>query len=274
MSGALVLSLFPGIGLLDRGFEAHGFCVVRGPDLIFGGDIRRFHPPAGHCEGLIAGSPCQDFSAARRTEVTGQGEELMREFARVVTEARPVWWLLENVPRAPTLCIEPYTTQRIDLDNAECGGEQRRPRHIQWGAMDGSALAPRRVTRLDESQPPCMASEARRRGRRSWSHFASLQGLPDGFDLPSFTVAAKYRAVGNGVPYPLALEIARSVKHRIFPPLVESLCKCGCGRVTRPGQSLAEARCRQRHSRAQRFGLRTVTYYAPSSVTHEAENTL
>jgi site-specific DNA-cytosine methylase len=28
----LVLSLFPGIGLLDMAFEAHGFCVVRGPD--------------------------------------------------------------------------------------------------------------------------------------------------------------------------------------------------------------------------------------------------
>lgn len=42
MSG-LVLSLFPGIGLLDMAFEAEGFCVVRGPDLLWGGDIRRFH---------------------------------------------------------------------------------------------------------------------------------------------------------------------------------------------------------------------------------------
>ena len=33
----LVLSLFPGIGLLDRGFEQAGFAVVRGPDLIWGG---------------------------------------------------------------------------------------------------------------------------------------------------------------------------------------------------------------------------------------------
>jgi hypothetical protein len=30
----LVLSLFPGIDLFGRGFEAAGFCVVRGPDLI------------------------------------------------------------------------------------------------------------------------------------------------------------------------------------------------------------------------------------------------
>ncbi len=41
----LVLSLFPGIGLLDRAFEEEGFCVVRGPDLLWGGEIRRFHPP-------------------------------------------------------------------------------------------------------------------------------------------------------------------------------------------------------------------------------------
>ena len=43
---ALVLSLFPGIGLLDMAFEEAGFTVVRGPDLLRGGDIRRFHPPA------------------------------------------------------------------------------------------------------------------------------------------------------------------------------------------------------------------------------------
>jgi hypothetical protein len=36
MSG-LLLSLFPGIDLLGRGFELEGFNVVRGPDPIFGG---------------------------------------------------------------------------------------------------------------------------------------------------------------------------------------------------------------------------------------------
>ena len=51
----LVLSLFPGIGLLDMAFEEEGFCVVRGPDLLWGGDIRRFHPPAGRFEGVIGG---------------------------------------------------------------------------------------------------------------------------------------------------------------------------------------------------------------------------
>ena len=43
MGSPLVLSLFPGIGLMDRAFEEEGFCVVRGPDLLWGGNIKTFH---------------------------------------------------------------------------------------------------------------------------------------------------------------------------------------------------------------------------------------
>lgn len=37
----LVLSLFPGIGLFDQAFAEQGFCVVRGPDLLWGGDVKK-----------------------------------------------------------------------------------------------------------------------------------------------------------------------------------------------------------------------------------------
>lgn len=47
MDNFLVLSLFPGIDLLGAAFELEGFTVVRGPDPIFGGDVRAFHPPTG-----------------------------------------------------------------------------------------------------------------------------------------------------------------------------------------------------------------------------------
>src|ERR1700730_15174371 len=43
-----VLSLFPGIGLLDRAFEEMGSCVMRGPDLLWGGAIQTFHPTLGY----------------------------------------------------------------------------------------------------------------------------------------------------------------------------------------------------------------------------------
>lgn len=87
----LVLSLFPGIGLLDRAFEEAGFCVVRGPDILWGGDIRNFHPPENHFWGIIGGPPCQDFSSLRRALPTGYGLEMLGEFARCVTEANPEW---------------------------------------------------------------------------------------------------------------------------------------------------------------------------------------
>lgn len=67
----LVLSLFPGIDLLGKGFEAEGFCVIRGPDLLFGGDVREFHVPANRFDAIIGCPPCPDFSKARRSAATG-----------------------------------------------------------------------------------------------------------------------------------------------------------------------------------------------------------
>jgi DNA (cytosine-5)-methyltransferase 1 len=101
----LVLSLVPGIGLLDMAFEQEGFCVVRGPDVLWGGDIRRFNPPAGVFQGVIGGPPCQCFSKLSHM-VRQNGHEpvfgnLIPEFERCVREARPRWWVMENVPDAP-----------------------------------------------------------------------------------------------------------------------------------------------------------------------------
>ena len=108
----LVLSLFPGIGLLDRAFEEEGFCVVRGPDLLWGGNVKTFHAPAGAFEGIIGGPPCQRFSPLQhlvrynREKNGGQGyaeaENLIPEFERIVQESQPPWFLMENVPQAPT----------------------------------------------------------------------------------------------------------------------------------------------------------------------------
>lgn len=65
MKALLILSLFPGIGLLDMAFEEQGFCVVRGPDALWGGDIHTFYPPPGRFDGVIGGPPCQSFSRLR-----------------------------------------------------------------------------------------------------------------------------------------------------------------------------------------------------------------
>lgn len=53
---ALVLSIFPGIGLLDRAFEEEGFCIVRGPDLLWGGGTSVSTPQRGKLEKRVAAS--------------------------------------------------------------------------------------------------------------------------------------------------------------------------------------------------------------------------
>lgn len=249
----LVLSLFPGIDLLGRGFEEEGFCVVRSPDPIFGGDIRNFTPPALRFDGVIGGSPCQDFSRARRDPPTGYGLEMLGEFTRVITQARPTWWLLENVERAPTIHIEGYHTQRLDLNALECGLPQRRLRHFQFGSPTDRpiTISPKRDSPANhKSEPTCTATEGKRANRRAWAKFCQLQGLPPDFDLPGWTTEAKYRAVGNGVPIPMARTIARAIALAIYAPRLQPkrLCICGRGRplTDRADQTSATPACRKR----------------------------
>lgn len=134
----LVLSLFPGIGLLDHAFALEGFTTVRGPDVIWGGDIRSFHPPAGVFDGVIGGPPCQSFSALARL-IRAQGHEptfgnLIPEFERCVAEAQPEWFLMENVPAAPAPVVEDYTVHSQILNNRWLGEQQNRVRAINFGA--------------------------------------------------------------------------------------------------------------------------------------------
>jgi DNA (cytosine-5)-methyltransferase 1 len=243
----LVLSLFPGVDLLGRAFEEEGYCVVRGPDLITGGDIKQFHAPAGRFEGIIAGSPCQDFSSARRSPPTGEGVRLLREFCRVVAEARPMWFLLENVPGVPDVEIDGYSVQRIAVTAAAVGLPSLRLRHVQFGSLAGEILPHRwrdgQTRTTGPREPTALASD---RGRTDWARFCARQGLSD-FDLPGFTRSAKYRAVGNGVPLPLGRYLARLVRGRIVHQ--GALCACGCGAPVQGKARFASARCRQRAKR-------------------------
>ncbi len=53
-----------------------------------------------------------------------------------VTEARPQWWLMENVPGVPDLTVGGYTWQRIDYCAPEAGGAQSRDARgrLRWVA--------------------------------------------------------------------------------------------------------------------------------------------
>jgi site-specific DNA-cytosine methylase len=155
MTQPLVLSLFPGIGLLDMAFEFENFCVVRGPDVLWGGDVRRFFPPTGCFDGVIGGPPCQSFSSLVHL-VRANGHEpkfgnLIPEFERCVLEAQPRWFLMENVPQAPVPfasygggpgALPQYGINTFLLDNSALndgtgfGLEQRRVRRFTFGLRD------------------------------------------------------------------------------------------------------------------------------------------
>ncbi|NCO01418.1 MAG: DNA cytosine methyltransferase [Epsilonproteobacteria bacterium] len=147
----LLLSLFSGIGLLDKAFKEAGFCVVSAGDLILGQDIRYFRGVKNKFNGIIGGSPCHDFSGLKRNK-GDYSLEMIYEFLRVVSECEPDWFLLENVKGVPNVtallnnvvtqqakvdvtALLQYSHQRIDI-NQGWYDDYSRLRHIQFGSKD------------------------------------------------------------------------------------------------------------------------------------------
>lgn len=239
----LVLSLFPGIGLLDMAFEEQGFCVVRGPDVLWGGDIHRFHPPAGRFDGVIGGPPCQHWSRLRHIVIARYGEtarapNLIPEFERCILEAQPGWFLMENVPDAPAPIADGFAVHTFPLNNRWLGEKQERLRCFSFGIRRGSVVDLRRwievaIFEASTWAPAVLASGAARDGDRPsphrkgrdslhWMSRAShrsvsdaicLQGLPEDFlSKAPFTVEGKQKVIGNGVPLPMGRAIAKAVR--------------------------------------------------------------
>lgn len=248
----MVLSLFPGIDLLGKGFENAGYCVVRGPDKLWGGDIARFSVPAGAFAGVIGGSPCQDWSSERRAPRTGNGQAMLDEFVRVVEQAQPLWWLLENVPGVPDVKIEGYSWQRIDIRANEYGLPHTRLRHIQFGSRDDTVLVLPRPERITPTEPTPLASD----NATPWRKFCTLMGLPPDFDLPGMTATARRRAVGNAVALPVANALGMAVRNRARAGTVR-VCVCGCGRRVRGTNKYASenSTCRTRAHKRRKRGV-------------------
>ena len=249
----LVLSLFSGIGLLDRAFKEKGFCVVSAGDLILGQDIRDFHAVAGKFDGVIGGSPCQDFSTLNRNR-GGYSMEMVHEFVRVVKEAQPKWWLLENVRSVPDVTVQDYYWQRIDV-NQGWYSDTSRLRHIQFGSKDELYLDIPRGS-MDGAKHSCaLASDD-----RSFRELCRLQGLEDDFNLPDFNMAGKKKAVGNGVPLVMGRVLSDAVLNVTGPGRKEcdtssdksvtvQRCKCGCKRVCGGRKMYYDESCRKRAQR-------------------------
>lgn len=245
----LVLSLFPGIGLLDMAFEDAGFCVVRGPDVLWGGDVKHFHPPANRFDGVIGGPPCQAFSALRHlVEHNGHevAENLIPEYERCVAEARPCWFLMENVPGAPEPLVEGYGVSSLLLNNRWVGGIQNRERRFSFGVQGSRVINLARYLEVALFEPlnwayavtsgarqipvkiggsgklkRSLTDEGKRTGpsqgpRMSIAGMCELQGLPPNFlDDAPMSEMGKRKVLGNGVPLPMGRAVAKAVKEAI-----------------------------------------------------------
>lgn len=147
----LILSLFSGAGMLDHAFAEEGYCVVSAGDVIGGTlyDIRKFRPPAGRFDGVIGGDPCQSHSSlanlVRAKGLEPSFPDMTGEYQRIVEEARPAWFLRENVPKAPDIKPHGYDVRTFLLDNwASLGEEQSRRRRFWFGVREGECPELRR----------------------------------------------------------------------------------------------------------------------------------
>jgi len=220
-----VLSIFPGIDLLGMGFRDEGFCVVCGPDIILGQDIRGWHVPNNVFDGVIGGPPCQSFSQAVKGHEPTLGD-LTSEYERIILEAQPKWFLHENVRQAPIPIINGYVSRDFLLDAADFGVNQTRIRRFTFGTKEGIDIEPyiEKGRRHPDPLPTVTATEfkygrgdrrraGRKLGRRlTLNEMKAAFGLSLDWDAPAFLNAEKYRAIGNAVPIPVARAIACAIK--------------------------------------------------------------
>lgn len=239
MRRGLVLSLFPGIDLLGRAFEAEGWCVVWGPDLIYARDIRGWHAPRGRFDAIIAGPPCQSFSPLANL-VRARGREpkygdMHPEFGRVVAEAAPTWWLCENSDRAYPPEVPGYVTESFFLSPRHLGDPQSRRRRFTVGGvrqpnierrLPRVALEPAEfyytVTKDTRQIPVARGGSGKRKSTRMGhdrvgpvvtpQEMAARQGFPE-LDLTEcgWTVNGMRAAIGNGVPRVMGEALARAI---------------------------------------------------------------
>jgi DNA (cytosine-5)-methyltransferase 1 len=168
------VDLFCGAGGMSLGFEMAGFDVICGIDVdpihleayknnfpqgvAWQTDIRtleraelKAQTGAGSIDVLFGGPPCQGFSYGGRHDPEDPRNELLTHFGRLVSELRPRYFVVENVPgilrnngtliesflNSVSACGYDVVEPIRDLDAADFGVPQRRRRVFILGAAGG-----------------------------------------------------------------------------------------------------------------------------------------
>jgi DNA (cytosine-5)-methyltransferase 3A len=126
------------------------------PEIIRFNDVRTFHPTR-HYDLLIGGSPCQDLSIAKkdRKGLGGDRSGLFWEYIRIKNEAKPTWFVLENVASMPKKDRDIITAEmgvEPVLFNASLVSAQSRKR-LFWTNIPFELPADRGIVLKDILQP-------------------------------------------------------------------------------------------------------------------------
>lgn len=171
MSSPTLIDLFAGCGGMTVGFVQAGFSPVAAVDFDesaaatyaanFGEDHVHLTDIADWTEVpeadiVIGGPPCQGFSNLGTRDDEDPRNRLWREYARIVSAARPQVFVIENVERfrrSPEFVLlvnevesgllQDYQITHDVLNAADYGVPQRRRRTIVIGSRVGAPLLPR-----------------------------------------------------------------------------------------------------------------------------------
>ena len=159
-----VVDLFAGCGGMSLGFERAGFEIVAAYEYwnvaadsyasnfnhpVYMDDLSNISSAVAQIKSImpdviIGGPPCQDFSHAGK-RVEGERATLTEAFAEIVSQVKPMWFVMENVDR--TRRSDAYKTARevllhagyglteVVLNAALCGVPQRRKRFFCLGSL-------------------------------------------------------------------------------------------------------------------------------------------
>ena len=202
-------SLFAGIGGFDLGFERAGWRTVwqveqepfcrkvlasRFPGTERMEDVR--HVGADNLspvDCITAGVPCQDVSVAgKRAGLAGERTGLFYEFARILRELRPAWFVFENVPGLLSSNRGRDFAEVLRVLMVECGYG------VAWRVLNsqffGVAQRRRRVFIVGRFGEPCPAEVLFEPESGAGD---SEAGSEAGQDV-AFALAASVRGTGDG----------------------------------------------------------------------------